>query len=155
MPLHIPQKELLILKWLARGWSYTRIQDHMGISAATLHTYCHRIRTRTGIRDTRDQRECMEFVRTVSARPKPLNPLPVTPGMLEYLQLYAHGFTYAEIAASTGSKIQTAKNAITVACKRVNIHNQIGPHRVAAVRSYLTRLDGSTGADPMADPMFN
>lgn len=148
----LPKRQRVILRLLSRGWTYQRIQQYLGIKLETVHSHCGQIRQRTGITNTRDAAMCKKYMDGIVDNEAAS--LPVTSTQLMVLRFLAKGQTYADIADTMGTTPQTVQNHATIGCRRAGIKRGQNT-RAQEIRSYLARLDGTSTADPMDDPMFN
>lgn len=173
IPLHLIQflpysrmaflhpKELRILRLLARGRSYEEVCAEMKIKKSCLHTHCLHIRQKTGIRETKDARQCKDYMLAHTAHPQQYwRPSPTSPThtQLEILRLMVEGLSYAQIARERSISVQCVQDHASQGCLRAGIRNQ-GHNRTRAIQSYLVQLDALAAGRPSApdlmdDPMF-
>lgn len=143
-------QERTAFRMLCKDFSYTHIAGLMGIRVDNLHTICHHIRQKTGIRDTRDPEQCRAYARL----PEPLSfrpPLKITAHQLEVLKLIAQGLTYREIAGQLSIALQSVQNHAVRGCKRLGITGQ-GHGRTAAIVNYFATGQLHQGRTEQAAP---
>lgn len=167
---HLSEREVVVLRLLARGNTYQEIAGLLHITLANVHTTACHMRQKTGILDSRNPQECMDYIRGRHPgadarlaygdgdRTKPVYP---TPRQLEVMRLVAQGTSYAQIALRLGMGLQTVQNAACQGSRRAGLPRSHGLSREHAIRDYLSRLDaerlaaGRTGnghphgADPL------
>jgi DNA-binding CsgD family transcriptional regulator len=160
----LTNREIRLLSCLADGSTYQEIASFLGMSIPNVHTTCHGIRQKTGIRQTRDREECARYLATLPPEmvkhalcaPKREAPSSLTFCQLDAFRLLASGQSYDQIAQTLGIQPQSVQNLITRACKRAGITHQ-GWNRTERIRHWLERNDGqraSVAVSPMDDPMF-
>lgn len=150
----IHPREHSILIWLSRGWSYTKIAQHLKISSACLHVHCHHLRKKTGIKNTKHQQECIDYLyhRGEPLSPPPVYQLSLSWTQLEVLRLLAEGGSYGQIAQTLHMGQQTAQNHASAACKRAGIRVNTHAARLAAIKAYIAERDGPP--PQLDDPML-
>lgn len=146
---YLSPRELQVLKMLAGGLTYQQIKTALHLSDSSVHVQCHRIRQKTGIKDTSDKRECKKYVETY--RPKDCVP---TPRQMDVLRLLAQGKTHKYIAASLGMSVSASMNYASQGMLRMGI-NERGQRRMAVVRALIAAIDGAEVYDPMSAEVFN
>ena len=158
----LSNRELQMLSMLSKGDTYQEIAEHFGIALSNVHAHCYNIRHKTGIRETRDERQCLRYLRTLSpARvTDALNPpsprrstKSVTIRQMEVLRFLALGRSYAQIGQILDISPQTAQNTACEGCKRAGI-THAGWNRTKYLREWLRRHDGEAPPCPMDDPAF-
>jgi len=158
----LSRRELSILQLLANGKTCRQIQEYFDpcISEANVHTCCYNIRQKTGIKETRDPRECRAYVRTFLhnevARAREVGmPKPPTERQVMVLRLLVQGRNYRQIGQTMGLGYQSAQNAACRAAKRVGIEGA-GWQRTQLIREWISQYDASNRkpVNPMDDPMF-
>lgn len=147
----LSSKELQILPLLAQGIGYKEICKRLMIGPASrIHSHLHRIRVKTGIRDTHSQAECAAFMETF----KPDTGKP-TPQQTECLKMYINLAGYQEIADTFKMTKQAAMNHVCQGIKRLGVRGK-GQHRRDQIRALLESYELIKPLwSPMSDEMFN
>lgn len=164
--------ESQVFRQLYIGNPVEAIAGILGIEEATAHMVCHNIRQKTGITDTRDRGECIEWLRSFNKpSPRQMDPRHATPTQLDCMELLVQGLSYEQIRKGMDfHNIQTAQNHISQGCKRAGItRDQIPayfttrrPQRAAELD--LSKFNGdqrrvapksAKKPDPMDDPAFS
>lgn len=144
--------ESQIMPLLCQGLSYREISEALDIRPDRLHSHLHRIRVKTGIRNTHSMEECRAFMDFY----KPLNPLGApTPQQVACLRLHADRAEYSEIATKLGITVQSAMNHVCQGAKRLGVSGK-GIHRLIQISHLLDVWEGgSMPDDPMSEDIFN
>jgi DNA-binding CsgD family transcriptional regulator len=140
--------ESQILPLLAEGLSYREICQRLDLyPISKIHSHLHRIRMKTGIRNTHDREDCAAFLRQYS----PVFGHP-TPQQVRCLRLYVDRVSHQEIAHQLGITVQSAMNHVCEGIKRMGIRGN-GIHRREQINAILDSYESAD--DPMSDPVFN
>jgi DNA-binding CsgD family transcriptional regulator len=147
--MDLTRTEKTILHHLAWGKTYREILTVMNeeraknpgegklagrpMSLFTLHTVCCRIRQKTGIKSTKDAKECRNWERTHLRYTPIQKEKGPSPRQLQILRLLAEDRAYPEICQTMGLNMQSAMNLASEARKRVKITDKLR----SSVRNYL------------------
>lgn len=156
MKAHMGKTERRILSFLSRGQSYAEAKSRFpDMRLETFHVHCFNIRKKTGIKSTKDAKECRDYVRVMQmddlrCEPRPARKLPPSPKQLQIMRLVAEGKSWSEIAHTVRCGWGTAQNHASKGCKRAGIGGQ-GHRRTQAIKDWLR---SQTPTKPEEDPMF-
>lgn len=148
----LSSKELQILPLLAQGMGYKDVCKRLLIGPMhRLHSHLHRIRVKTGIRDTHSQAECAAFME--SYKPDTGKP---TPQQTECLKMYIDRVPMQEIADTLKMTKQSAMNHVCQGVKRLGVRGK-GQHRMDQIRALMESygLVKPLWIDPMNEDIFN
>lgn len=152
----LTKTEALVLRLLAKGFTYPQIADRVKISEPNLHSITYRIRRKTKIRHTRDAEECTNYLRGVAPVPftptEWQQPYPPTRKSLEAMGYVSLGRTYNQAAKAMRVKPQAVQNYVSQGCARAGITAK-GILRPIAIREYLGTLHALNVLPAPADPM--
>lgn len=149
-PLLSPQ-EMAVLRHLARGKNYQETATEMKVSIYHIHTICHGIRRKTGIRSTKDNDACALYWKELHSSPMGILPTRTympTPGQLGVLRLVAQGTPYNEIAHLLDITEQTARNQASQGCIKIGIGG-MGNYRVLALVEWMKKHSLWVEPDPL------
>lgn len=143
-------RERNILIHLSNGLTNSQIVERLKIRLDCLYVHCQHIRKKTGIKNTRNQQECRDYVKGIRHDDSIAWQPPLSWTQLEVIHLLSMGDSYKSISSTLSMKPQTAQNHASEACKRAGIHG-LGRHaRLQAIRDYISRLEqNGQHIDPM------
>ncbi len=140
--------ESQIMPLLAEGIRYKEICKRIQLyPVSRLHSHLHRIRLKTGIRDTLDKEDCARFMEGY----KPEVGLP-SPQQIAAIRLFLESRGYQYVADQMGITKQSAMNYVCEGIKRLGVRGR-GFHRKEQVRALLDSYE--VRDDLMSDPVFN
>lgn len=145
-------KELLVLRELAIGRTYSQVSENLRMSLPSVHVHCQHIREKTGIPTTLQPRAsalCAEWLdKYPELKSRSKLPIVPSPRQMQIMQMVAQSKTTQQIAADLGIAHGTVNAQLSAARARAGIVSRPGVDRAKQMRDYLAT------AVTMADPMF-
>lgn len=146
---YLTGREHHVLRLLTEGKTYSDIAATIGITPTCLHVHCHRIRLKTGIKDTGDFGEVRQWLETY--RPRLCEPSKLQLQIIR--EHYINGLSHYQIALLLDINPETSRNQMRLGIRRWGITSR-GDFRRAQIRGLLASMDQGQG-DPMSEDIFN
>lgn len=158
--LQLTAQENRVLYLLASGKNNRHIAELLKTNLEAVHTINYHIRQKTGIVDTKDAKECANYLAgrgkelAIDAHRVPKSSNLPTQQQLWYMDAFARfGGEVKLIASQAGVTVQTVRNAISRGCITAGIHR-------TAIARYLLSLVVPPKVEPpkpitIDDPFFN